>query len=121
MTCTRVLILHQGRIRAADTLENLQRGSEQNGLVIAEISADQAELKSAFDAMADVRKIDISPVDGDFFRCALTPGTGCDLRPAIYDAAREHGWRLRELRRGRRSLEDIFVQVTRTEREEDGM
>ncbi len=58
----------------------------------------------------------MSAGDGDFQRCVLTPRDGYDLRPLIFALARERGWTLRELTRSRHSLEDIYVQVTKTER-----
>ena len=51
---------------------------------------------------------------------ALTPSDGYDLRPAIFSLARERGWMLRELTRSRHSLEDIYVQVTKPNDEEEG-
>jgi hypothetical protein len=33
--------------------------------------------------------------------------------------ARDRGWSLRELTRNRRSLEDIYVQITRPDEEEE--
>jgi len=41
------------------------------------------------------------------------------LRSAVYNLAREHGWKLRELTRSRHSLEDIYVQVTKPSEEEE--
>ena len=37
--------------------------------------------------------------------------SGADLRPAIYDLAREQGWPLRELRRDVRTLETVFNEL----------
>jgi hypothetical protein len=59
----------------------------------------------------------VSPSEGEYFRCALTPRNGVDLRPLIFELARERGWSLRELTRSRHSLEDIYVQVTRPDEE----
>lgn len=119
MTCNRVLILHQGKILAADTPQNLQRLIGDNGQVVAEIAAPREELKTCWDGMEEVLHFDISPMDGDYQRCALTPRDGVDLRPQVYELARERGWRLRELSVSRHTLEDIFVHVTRTQREEE--
>ena len=58
-------------------------------------------------------------MDGTFLRCALTPRDGLDLRPLIWLLARERGWLLRELIRSRHSLEDIYVQITRPNEEEE--
>jgi hypothetical protein len=70
--------------------------------------------------MPEVEHYDVSPADGEFFRCALTPQNGMDLRPHIFATARDRGWYLRELTRNRHSLEDIYVKVTRPPEEEEG-
>jgi ABC-2 type transport system ATP-binding protein len=118
MMCGRVLIMFDGRVLASDTPENLQRRMAGGSQVIAEIAAPAEALRAVFEEMLDVEQFDISATDGEFFRCALTPRDGCDLRPAIFSLARENGWTLRELTRSRHSLEDIYVQVTKPTPEE---
>jgi ABC-2 type transport system ATP-binding protein len=120
MTCNRVVIMFQGKILAADTPDNLQRLMSGNSQVLAEIAAPLAELRDCWSAMPEVEHFDVSPAQGDYFRCTLTPRDGLDLRPQIFALARDRGWSLRELTRSRHSLEDIFVQVTRPEEEEEG-
>ncbi len=115
--CNRVLILCGGRIVAADTPENLQKGMNFAGQVVAEIAAPMEELASVWEDEADVQHCDLSVVDGDYVRCALSPVPGCDLRPRIYEMVAARGWRLRELTRSRFSLEDIYLQVTRRDGE----
>jgi hypothetical protein len=61
----------------------------------------------------------VSAGEGQFQRCTLTPRDGHDLREAIFMLACEHGWVLRELTRSRHSLEDIYVQVTKPNEEEE--
>lgn len=119
MTCTRVLILHQGKILAADTTENLHRRIFQSGPVVAEIAAPIEDLTEAWSDMESVSHADVAPIDGVFHRCLLTPRDGADLRPQVYALARQNGWVLRELTRGRHTLEDIFVRVTKGEKEEE--
>jgi ABC-2 type transport system ATP-binding protein len=115
VSCTRVLILHKGEILAADTTENLRKTVFKAGAVIAEIAAPFPELMQAWAEVETVMHVDVAPIDGEYSRCSLTPRDGVDLRPTVYEMARERGWRLRELTRGRHSLEDIFVKVTRGE------
>jgi ABC-2 type transport system ATP-binding protein len=119
MMCSRMLIMFEGRILAADTPENLQRVMAGSSQVIAEIAAPAEELRKVWAEMPEVEQYDVSSAEGDFQRCALTPREGHDLRPAVYEAARARGWRLRELTRSRHSLEDIYVQVTKPEEEEE--
>jgi len=121
MTCTRMLILYEGKILAADTPENLQRLMTSNSQVIAEIAAPLAALQECFAALSEIEQFELAQADGegDYFRCALTPHNGLDLRPRIFELVRQRGWPLRELTRNRHSLEDIYVRVTRPDEEDE--
>ncbi len=118
MTCQRVLILHLGRIVAEGAPAELQQLMNRSGQFIAEIAAPAAALHEAFDALVEVEAATLTPLDGDFHRCALTASNGADLRPLVFALAKERGWELRELTRDRFTLEDIFMRVTRREEEE---
>jgi len=118
MMCGRVLIMFNGRVLASDTPDNLQRRMAGGSQVIAEIAAPPAALRAAFENLAEVEHFDVSATDGDFFRCALTPREGVDLRTQLAALACQQGWPLRELSRSRHSLEDIYVQVTQPRTEE---
>src|SRR5258707_6259844 len=119
MTCNRMVIMYEGKILASGTPEDLQRLSSEKSQVIAEIAAPQEDLASFWSQMAEVERFDITASEGEYFRCALTAFNGVDLRPRIYTQACRRGWPLRELTRSRHSLEDIYVQVTRPEEEEE--
>ena len=118
MTCSRVLILHSGQILAADTTENLHKTIFKAGPVIAEIAAPMSDLIQVWAEIDTILHVDVAAADGEYSRCSLTPRDGIDLRPIVYDVARERGWPLRELTRGRHTLEDIFIRVTRGEKED---
>ena len=120
MTCNRMLIMYDGKILAADTPDNLQRLMAGSSQIIAEIAAPADELRETWSQMPGIEQFDVSPCEGEFQRCALTPHDGYDLRPAIFALALERGWIMRELTRSRHSLEDIYVQVTRPTEEEEG-
>jgi ABC-2 type transport system ATP-binding protein len=113
MMCGRVLIMFGGRVLASDTPENLQRRMAGGSQIIAEIAAPVEALRAAWENMPEVEHFDLTPGEGEFFRCALTPRDGRDLRPVVFALVRENGWLLRELTRSRYSLEDVYVQVTR--------
>ena len=119
MTCNRVLMLHEGKILAADTTQNLQNIMNDGGLVIAEIAAPVAELRACWEQMGEIEQFDIAPSEGEYLRCALTPRAGLDLRPLVFEQVRARGWALRELSRAHHSLEDIFVHITRPDGEEE--
>ena len=121
MTCNRLVIMYEGKILAADTPENLQRLMSGNSRVVAEIAAPAAVLKDCWQQMPEIEQFDVAPGEGDYFICSLTPRNGLDLRQLIYATAAGRGWPLRELTRSRHSLEDIFVKVTRPDREEEAV
>ena len=119
MTCSRVLIMNGGKILAADSPENLQRLMSDSGQVVAEIAAPITDLRMCWEQVPEVEHYDISAAEGDYFRCALTPRLGIDLRPQVFELVKSNGWKLRELSRARHSLEDIYMRVTRPENDEE--
>jgi ABC-2 type transport system ATP-binding protein len=119
MTCNRMVIMYEGSILAADSPDNLQRFMSGHSQILAEIAAPLDELNECWAQMPEIEQFDVSPAEGAYHRCALTPRDGLDLRPRIFELARERGWLLRELTRNRHSLEDIYVQVTRPGEEEE--
>jgi ABC-2 type transport system ATP-binding protein len=112
-----MLIMGEGRIVASGTSEELQHMMASNSQVVAEIAAPAAELQECWATMAEIEHYNVSASDGEFHRCALTPHNGTDLRPLIFQLARDRGWQLRELTRSRHSLEDIYLQLTTQEEE----
>ena len=119
MMCSRVLIMFNGKIMAADSPENLRQRMAGASQIIAEIAPGTDNLQEIWAQMPGVEQFDVSLAEGEFFRCALTPRDGHDLRTAIFSLARERGWMLRELTRNRHTLEDIYVQVTKPDEEEN--
>src|SRR6266699_3120403 len=119
MTCNRLVIMYEGKILAAGTAEELQRLMSGHSQVIAEIAAPREDLLEYWAQLPEIENFDVSASDGEYFRCALTPRNGLDLRPHIYELARARGWPVRELTRNRHSLEDIYVQVTRPDQEDE--
>ncbi len=113
MTCSRVLILHRGRILASDRTEDLEGTLSLGGQVVAEVDAPVQALRDAFRDLPGVETVDVQPMDGAYQRVTLSPRNGADLRLLVFEETRSRGWPLRELTRGRHSLEDIFVHLTR--------
>ncbi len=104
LTCNRVLIMHLGRLLAEGPPEQLRQQLSTGTQIVAEIAAPAAVLRDYLVALPEVEAFDVLPIDGHFNRCVITPRGGVDLRPVIYNLARERGWVLRELTRSRFSL-----------------
>lgn len=116
-TCSRVLILYEGRIVAADTAENLRWRTSGGRAVVAEIAAAPEELRACWREHLGLEIAELHPLADGFFRCVLKAPGGQDLREAVFREVRERGWTLRELTLARASLEEVFLRVTRKEAE----
>jgi ABC-2 type transport system ATP-binding protein len=117
MTCSHVLVLHHGKMLASDSIEGLQKRIFESGAVVAEIAAPAQDLMQCWAECEAVQSVDVAVVDGEFHRCTLTARDGEDLRPVVYELVTQRGWKLRELTRGRHTLEEVFVKMTRDQEE----
>ena len=110
MTCSRVIIIHKGRIEACDTPENLLGKIRQAGGVLleAKVGADNGaeELKK----ISGVRDV-IVDSDGDWKIFSLRVESGADVREEIFRLATTRQWRVRELTQRRATLEDVFAKA----------
>jgi len=109
MTCDRVVILHEGRLLASGTLNDLM--AKTNASVTAEVKAPLPEVQRWATELALGQAEVASQPDG-YVRCQFASSTTDDSRERIYASASERGWTLRELSRQAPSLEDLFVSLT---------
>lgn len=112
MMCSRVLILQRGRLIASDTPAALERTLGWSGTVTAEVAASPEAITTRFDGTPGIKSIRVEPLEGGYCQLTLVPEAAEDLRPIVYEAAREMNWPLRELTRQRQSLEEMFVRLT---------
>jgi hypothetical protein len=104
-----VIILLNGGIREDARLADLEASSDAV-VVLGESSPD---VSPVLRTLHGVRSVEAERTDdGRLYRVR---GTGkADLRPAIFELAREKGWGLKELRRDHRTLEMVFNELVTT-------
>lgn len=116
--CRRVLIMDRGRMVFSDTAERLRKRGEAVARVSFEVRAPAESVRTELARVAPGAEAILRELDGGWVAGTLdTDGEG-DVRPAVFEAAARCGWSLRELRREKESLEDVFVSLTT--RETDG-
>jgi ABC-2 type transport system ATP-binding protein len=113
-TCTRLLIISQGKIVADGPVEQLMREAE--GAVEIAVEAAGTGVVEALRQLSGVRQVVAAAAGGADGRVALTVSAdrGTDLRPEIFALAKARGWALYELHQQPGSLEDLFRQLTST-------
>jgi ABC-2 type transport system ATP-binding protein len=112
-TCDRVIILLNGQVRADARLAELAATVD----VILVLQEGAPMVTDDLKALSGVRAVEsVSMPDGRGYR--IRGRNGADLRPAVYELARENGWPLRELRRDVRTLETVFNDLATAAQEE---
>ena len=111
--CNRVVIIAGGRIRAIDTPANLNASLQGSSRIQVKLqtSASSSEIEEAMRVLTGVREVR-SPIPGTF-HIEVAPGT--EARPELARLVVEKGWDLLEISTQHLSLEDIFLQVVRTD------
>ncbi|HEX5491834.1 MAG TPA: ATP-binding cassette domain-containing protein [Candidatus Udaeobacter sp.] len=111
MTCSRVVIVHKGRIEACDTPENLLGKVRQAGGVELEAKVGTDNGEEQLKKIPGVRDV-VADGDADWKRFSLRVESGADVREEVFRLAVERRWAVRELTQRRGTLEDVFVELT---------
>ena len=114
MTCSRVIIIHKGRIEACDTPENLLGKIRQAGGVILEAKVGKDNGADELKKISGVREV-ITDGEDDWKRFSLRVESGVDVREEVFRLATERHWAVRELTQRRATLEDVFVEITHSD------
>jgi len=111
MTCSRVIIIHKGRIEACDTPENLLSQLRQAGGVVLEAKVGKDNGAEELKKISVVRDV-ATDVDGEWKIFSLRVESGADVREEVFRLATARRWTVRELTQRRATLEDVFVEIT---------
>ena len=117
-TCDRVIIINQGNIVAEDTPDNLAvrlRGTEQVQADIRGPSADVIKAIRDIPGVTSARHIETATGS----RYNIESSSGNDIREAIATMVVSNSWGLQQLSVVPMSLEEIFLELTGGEENED--
>jgi ABC-2 type transport system ATP-binding protein len=104
--CDRVIIIMNGELRADDRLEDLANATAT--ILVLEKGAPDAV--SALQAVPDVSQVETFalPDGSPVYRITGTSGS---MNSEVYQAAKEAGWPVQELRQDVRTLEAVFNEL----------
>ena len=115
-TCSRIVIISNGRVVAEDTPENLDRRLKGAESISVTVRGPQEAVKKALKSVPKVLSVDLD-LDGQrghdgAHAFTVQSEVGADIREALASAVVQGGFGLMELRPAHLSLEEIFLQLT---------
>jgi len=109
-TCSRLVILHQGRLRKEGTAQELR--ADRRGIARYTVEAEGEGIGELLGNLPDVTAHRVLSENGRT-RVGLEVRPGAEhLGPRVFSLAQEQGWVLWEMHRETDSLEDVFRDLT---------
>jgi ABC-2 type transport system ATP-binding protein len=109
-TCSRVLVIHQGKIAADGSVDTLM--TQAKGAVTVTVEAEGTGVVEALGTIEGVRGVEEQQRAGARVIATVTIDSAQEIRPHVFGLAKERGWTLYELHQESRSLEDLFRELT---------
>ncbi|MDE3058328.1 MAG: ATP-binding cassette domain-containing protein [Bacteroidota bacterium] len=117
-TCDRVVIIHEGKIVADGTPNQLQQDFQGSEVLTIELKASASnpmeELFPKIKSHHEVLSADYQPIGDGMHRITVKLNQGNDIREKIFRQAVAEGWVLLEMHRKVTSLEEVFHKLTVT-------
>ena len=114
MMCSRVIVIHKGRIRASDTAENLLKNQRTAGSMRLEAKVGADNASEELLKVPGVKDVSVE-LDGDFSLFQLKLESNADPSEEVMALAMSRQWKVREITRRRPTLEDVFVELTHSD------
>jgi ABC-2 type transport system ATP-binding protein len=115
-TCSRIVIISNGRVVAEDTPANLDRRLKGADSIAVTVRGPREAVTRALKSVPHVLSVqadsDGRPVGNQLSAYTIQSEVGADVREALASAVVKGGWGLMELRPAHLSLEEIFLQLT---------
>ena len=105
--CDRVIILLNGEIRADARLSELS--ATANAILI--LQEKVSGIDNVIKALPQVKDVEFARSSDGYIGWRVFGTEDADLCPILYEAAREHNWPVRELRRDEQTLETVFNEL----------
>ncbi len=113
MIASRVIIIDNGKIKAADTPQNLISEMRAAGRLQVEMQVPAETVAPILADLPHVKKVSSEEQEDGWVRFMVWVDSGADTRQALATIAAHNNWPLRSLFRYEATLEDVFVELTR--------
>jgi ABC-2 type transport system ATP-binding protein len=117
MTCDRVIIIHEGRIVAVDTPENLMGMLQKTSKTLVQIEGVQQEITDRLKAIPGViRLVEKGEPTTGVYSYEVESEKEKDISGELSYLVYNNKWKLVEMSAVKMSLENIFIELTKEER-----
>jgi len=117
-TCNRVIIINRGQIVAEGEPDKLVEASQSGEIVHVKIEGPKATIEKALSKIKDVTNVglleDVEKMS--VFKVTRKEKSKSDLRKDIFDAVVKNKWVLYEMNSEEKSLEEVFINLTKEEK-----
>ena len=111
--CSRVIVIHEGRVIADDTPDQLMQNIQTNHRLAIRVKGTQKEIEAALGSVSKVRSIKPLPQRELGTQDLLVEGKpGADIRADVFFALAKANLPLLHTYGGELSLEDVFLHLT---------
>ena len=114
-TCSRILIINEGRLVANGTPEELAGRAKGQEVVHISIRGHRAEIEAKLDELNFVSDYKCVKADDQILGYRISSQQGNNAAEEIFQFVVDNHWSLTELRQETVSLEDVFLQLTGSE------
>src|ERR1700733_1266491 len=115
-SCSKVIIINAGEIIAVDSVANLhhrRKGGEMVSLHVA--GASEPEVRQKLEQVSGVASVEYRDSSDTLAAFEVRSLENYSVRPELARAIVQSGWNLTELRPVAESLEEIFLELTKSE------
>jgi ABC-2 type transport system ATP-binding protein len=118
-TCSQVIIINEGHLVASGTVKNLiqrMKGAEAVSVEIQFEGLDAVVARQRLEQVPGVSRVVIAESEPGRAVLEVESVEGASIRPDLARAVVHAGWNLEQLRTAATSLEDVFLQLTSSEK-----
>ena len=116
MTCERIVIIHEGRVIAVDSADNLMARLQKTAKTVVHIEGDRGAIREKLETLPGIFTVaeqgEISP---GIFSFEVESDKAKGVAGELSSLVHTNNWKLIEMRTEKMSLENIFIELTREE------
>ena len=118
--CDQILIISKGKLVASDTPDGLREKMEDSTCLKLSVRGPQEGLEALLKAQEGIERYELTEAPEGEAHASIWEKPGKDARETLFFALAESRMPILELTRRQESLEDIFLQLTQENAQQDG-